>query len=336
MKKLWYEPKPRTWEEAQSFCKSKNGDLAIIESSEDMSDLDALDMNSFHAWVGLKKFTSGWLWQSGKEDSPIRDVFAEGQPVIGQECGKIIRKHEKAYTDNCEDKHFSFCEKPINTFHFVAETKTWAEALEHCLQKTWWFADFILSTNFGWSSAVKDPQHFSVWIGLHHDGAVWRWRNGTASHQQRWTSVGSRAGFCLAVTSHYNNPHAYNCSTAFPFICHRQNLVLVPEPLSWEDGLEVCTNISPLNNRNFNLASLEESDLQSVLTYTTEATTDKVWLGLRFLAGIWVWSDGAPLTLPSFQSLCPGDGRHCGALVLSTGSIEAVNCNEKLNLLCYA
>ncbi|KAK7912614.1 hypothetical protein WMY93_012825 [Mugilogobius chulae] len=124
-----------------------------------------------------------------------------------------------------------------------------------------------------------------------------------------------------------------SCSEAFPFLCYKHNLVLVQKKLSWEQALEACGNISPKHR----LLSLEPSDLNNVLNHVQQASTSKVWVGLRFLGGSWFWSDGGAVSLSLPE--CPQSGLHCGALVVdrSSGSdlIEPSDCSQSLSVLCY-
>lgn len=61
----------------------------------------------------------------------------------------------------------------------------------------------------------------------------------------------------------------------------------------------------------------------------------QVWTGLRFLAGKWLWVNGAD-QLYSDLPLCPDMKHHCGALSKNdTGQIDPMDCTEKLNFLCY-
>ncbi|CAG12483.1 unnamed protein product [Tetraodon nigroviridis] len=66
------------------------------------------------------------------------------------------------------------------------------------------------------------------------------------------------------------------------------------------------------------------------------ACTEKVWTGLRFLAGDWLWVNKATLRYSELPP-CPQQGQQCGALAKKdTGSVEGTDCLLKLNFLCYS
>lgn len=61
----------------------------------------------------------------------------------------------------------------------------------------------------------------------------------------------------------------------------------------------------------------------------------QVWSGLRFLAGEWLWVNGEEMLYPDLPP-CPIIGHYCGALLKNdTGSVEARDCLERKNFLCY-
>ncbi|KAK2854269.1 hypothetical protein Q5P01_006930 [Channa striata] len=66
-----------------------------------------------------------------------------------------------------------------------------------------------------------------------------------------------------------------------------------------------------------------------------EADTDEVWTGLRFMAGNWVWVNGADMTFSDLPA-CPVPQQHCGAFSKkNTGTLATRGCLDKKNFLCY-
>uniref|UniRef100_A0A3P9KC74 C-type lectin domain-containing protein n=1 Tax=Oryzias latipes TaxID=8090 RepID=A0A3P9KC74_ORYLA len=69
-----------TWEQSREFCRNKTGDLAIINSEEEMAFINTLYKSDQEAWIGL---TDGgvegqWKWVDG---TPLTLTFwAKGQP----------------------------------------------------------------------------------------------------------------------------------------------------------------------------------------------------------------------------------------------------------------
>uniref|UniRef100_A0A673MN61 C-type lectin domain-containing protein n=1 Tax=Sinocyclocheilus rhinocerous TaxID=307959 RepID=A0A673MN61_9TELE len=112
------------------------------------------------------------------------------------------------------------------------------------------------------------------------------------------------------------------CTSKHPFFCYN-NLNLVQEKKTWEDALEYC------QSRKTDLAYIDPK----VLPNMSNAQTDSVWTGLRFLAGMWFWVSKenvvANIALPS----CPPEPYRCGARNAKTGNWENRDCEEKLNFL---
>ncbi|KAK7912624.1 hypothetical protein WMY93_012835 [Mugilogobius chulae] len=57
-------------------------------------------------------------------------------------------------------------------------------------------------------------------------------------------SPDSDSDSCVVVSSQTKTMSVQSCSEAFPFLCSRDNLVLLEEKMSWEQALEACGNIS--------------------------------------------------------------------------------------------
>uniref|UniRef100_A0A673KJ21 C-type lectin domain-containing protein n=1 Tax=Sinocyclocheilus rhinocerous TaxID=307959 RepID=A0A673KJ21_9TELE len=79
---------PKTWAEAQSYCREKHTDLATVQSDEDRAKLkevaDAVSFRSFYdwnAWIGLSKKQGLCQWQWSDQTSVSSSVkWESGQP----------------------------------------------------------------------------------------------------------------------------------------------------------------------------------------------------------------------------------------------------------------
>lgn len=62
-----------------------------------------------------------------------------------------------------------------------------------------------------------------------------------------------------------------DCTARFPFVCLKENLVLVKENKTWEEALEHCRAL------NYELISLQPGeDHQKVMGYVMDSETNKV------------------------------------------------------------
>uniref|UniRef100_A0A8C1RGR7 C-type lectin domain-containing protein n=1 Tax=Cyprinus carpio TaxID=7962 RepID=A0A8C1RGR7_CYPCA len=123
-----------------------------------------------------------------------------------------------------------------------------------------------------------------------------------------------------------------NCFSIKPFYC-MTNFVLVHQKETWDGALDYC------RTHYKNLASLSTKErMDSALLEITQAETDYVWTGLRFLAGDWLWVTGDALNYTAWyqneQPQCPARHLQCGALDKQTKLWTHRNCEEKLSFFC--
>uniref|UniRef100_A0A8C1T1U3 C-type lectin domain-containing protein n=1 Tax=Cyprinus carpio TaxID=7962 RepID=A0A8C1T1U3_CYPCA len=140
-------------------------------------------------------------------------------------------------------------------------------------------------------------------------------------------------GICAFLQSGLKKLHA-KCTDRYAFFCMNiSEFVLVHQQETWEGALEYC-------RKQYNdLASLSSPNMMdSALGQSTQAETEYVWTGLRFLAGEWFWVNGHDLDYTAwYQKVlpqCPARDLHCGALDMKTMLWTHRNCEEKFHFLC--
>nr|XP_046251768.1 macrophage mannose receptor 1-like isoform X2 [Scatophagus argus] len=330
-----YFANQRTWKKAQSICRRYYTDLATIYTQ---SDTELMNMNEYFAWIGLHRpanfsTSSNWLWSDGWNNFINR--WAQDEPGDGESCAFISSYNDRFYGASCEKYFFFICEKdrennPRYSFSFIPQPKTWSEAQQYCRDQ---LDDLVtIKHSFNLDSDVRH-NGFPVWTGLHKDGQTWKWSRGLSDYR-KWASgePGNNSdNNCVSISSFSKEMATQNCSARFPFVCFRDNLVLVKEKKTWEEALEHCRALQ------YELVSVQPgTDHSYVMRKVMEANTEKVWAGLRFLAGRWLWVNKASM-LYSGLPHCPLERQHCGALSKSdSGSLETIDCLEKLNFLCYS
>lgn len=107
---------------------------------------------------------------------------------------------------------------------------------------------------------------------------------------------------------------------------------------TWEEALNYC-------RMNYtDLVSLDtEFDQTAVKNMSNNIQTAYFWTGLRFLDGSWFWMNRTSMHLAkllnvndlSFMPSCPAPRFRCGARSTTRDVLEARDCEEKLNFICY-
>ncbi|XP_021170002.2 secretory phospholipase A2 receptor-like [Fundulus heteroclitus] len=252
-------------------------------------------------------------------------------------CAMVQYSDKKIYINNCGSHLFFICRKYPTYYYdypFIPEAKTWSEAQEYCRTN---YADLASFSSSYLKNVVREME-FPIWIGLHRDGAAWSWSLGDSKYRNWFTGEPSNSGDCGSIYSISKKMASQNCDTRLPFLCISDNMVLVKENKNWEEALEHCRGLrSSTNNVRYDLLSLQPEDQQDlIMTKVMQADTKEVWTGLRFLAGEWLWVNGADM-LHTDLPLCPAPHQHCGILSKnSAGGMEARDCSERKNFICYS
>ncbi|KAK1891681.1 putative C-type lectin domain family 20 member A [Dissostichus eleginoides] len=327
------------WEQAQSYCRSSSTiyhtDLATIYKQ---SDENLMYMNYYHAWIGLYKNTSDyWAW-SNEENTYFDLPWAQYEPDNGARCATVYYSHKRFYGTTCDYYYYFYCHEQHGdhlNYIFIPQSKTWSEAQQYCRSE---FNDLATFRNTSDLHSDINEQDFQVWTGLHRDGETWMWSTGLSDFRNWAEDEPGNNGDCVSISSLNKEMATQNCSTRFPFVCLRHNLVLVKENKTWREALDHCRALnSPYNsNIRFELVSVQPEDHDNVMNKVKEGDTEEVWAGLRFLAGHWVWVNGASMVY-SHLPPCPPVEQGCGVLSKNgTGRVEITDCTEKRNFLCYS
>ena len=214
----------------------------------------------------------------------------------------------------------------------------------HSIKKQWWPANDYCKSHYGGNSTLAnarndlDLPYFSeicggyderCWVGLRY-----RWRNGV----WRWEN-GQRNSLPFQLLYHWqlsdNGCGGIQqgklidrlCGGEYWFLCEHN--LLFEEKKTWEEALDHCRALEP--DASDLLSFHDEAELSYAQEEMTRAQTEVVWIGLRWLAGRWLWMDrnaGGVITLPE----CPANGNHCGTL--SGGGQQARSCVEKRRFFC--
>ncbi|KAF6716190.1 Secretory phospholipase A2 receptor [Oryzias melastigma] len=228
--------------------------------------------------------------------------------------------------------------------------QSWDDARQDCQQNHVDMATWNTVNLDDVAEWLEENDYSAVWIGLHQDSQDfgWRWINvrtgvgltgDDVTQSENWSNtldVGELLlGKCGALLSNSKKWDNKVCSSDLPYICFDDNLLLITENKTWEDALNHCRSLST-SSLKYDLLSL--STLQSqgyIRDRIYKATTDQVWVGLRFLGDNWFWSDGSTVSEQDMLSKCPAQWKFCGA-VSKNGTDEWMtrDCSERRNFIC--
>ncbi|KAF3686937.1 C-type lectin lectoxin-Lio2 [Channa argus] len=170
----------------------------------------------------------------------------------------------------------------------------------------------------------------------------WYWSDGDDADFRNW-NFGEPEGLvrkenCVVMKNRvwYDT----SCDDKRPFLCYEDEPILVQENKTWEQALEHCKNLhpDPFSGTNYfkhvyDLLHIRSKDLSSTARVeVVHAQTEGVWIGLRFLAGNWLWGNG---TLLSNQlPVCPAAENNCGTVAKTGDVVQLSNCSEKRWFFC--
>lgn len=181
--------------------------------------------------------------------------------------------------------------------------------------------------------SLLDTDDFNdyIWIGLERDSLNrWRWAGGgevTTFFWDRGQPNNVKEQYGLTRKSQW---HDAGGAMRKPFFCF--HATVVSQRHTWEEALEYC------RERHRDLASVSSAtEAKLIGTEARQHSGELFWIGLRFLARHWLWTDGQPLSnWGGGGSQCPHSKMVCGALRVDGGETwEARDCEEQLQSVCY-
>ncbi|XP_065125915.2 putative C-type lectin domain family 20 member A [Paramisgurnus dabryanus] len=218
--------------------------------------------------------------------------------------------------------------------YYVNDHKKWNDAQKHCRDNyddlsTVSHPDLqTLSTN----PALTDNKY---WIGLYADN-IWKWSEGGTATINYWKGgqhnpSNDRCGYADKTDSKVDDDQ---CSSEKTFYCMEDyELVLVKQESTWEEALDYC------RQNYLDLAILYSAVVMTeAKNNSTNAQTDELWTGLRFLSGHWFWVNGENLQYEAWsgggEPQCPAMNQRCGVYHRQEMAWKPEDCEKKLNFLC--
>ncbi|XP_051813001.1 uncharacterized protein LOC127536489 [Acanthochromis polyacanthus] len=338
----------KSWRDAQSHCRGLSSDLVSIQSAEENM---AVRNVSASQNVSIGLFKDPWKWSDGSNSS-FR-FWRRNQPNynnMNQDCVAAVFNAEGQWNDlKCSGKRNFICrgalksipattttqnsiqggsttnQEPTNssqgvtvTFHFTVTTNNQSNTTN---------VTTTASTIASVSTTSNTTESVSHGSGTELNTITTE----TTAQPPPETTVNATA---LAAP---NGTSAQNTTQSSTPSLHPETLVLIQENMTWLEAMSYC------REHHIDLVHITTEDIQhKAAEKAKNATTGRVWLGLRYTCNFkfWFWTKS---TLGCYQNWVEGEGPdveyECGV----SGAIEAtgrqqwvgLNETEELNFICY-
>ncbi|XP_051555736.1 macrophage mannose receptor 1-like isoform X3 [Myxocyprinus asiaticus] len=328
-----------SWNDAQSYCRSRFTDLATVDSMNDVSRLvKTVDAGySGSVWIGLKRGTqSRWGWSDG-DNATQNSSWNPGKPDGEGEC--VYSANGFWFNHPCSKRLYFVCYNESTGYNMTEAWKNWTEAQSYCRQ---YYTDLATIR-----SSEEQNQLYSivgdgpwVWIGLFLDS--WEWSDQWSLFFRYWAagqpSQSSGSGDCVGMlTTDSGRWVPDNCDLQRPFICHggpkplSRQYYYVNERMSWPEAQSYC------RARYTDLATVDTmNDVSRLVNRVNPGHRGSVWIGLkRNTKEHWAWSmgDSTLSEYTNWAKVFTNDEGTCGTTVSAWWWVHP--CTSTLPLLCY-
>lgn len=235
---------------------------------------------------------------------------------------------------------------------YIANKMTWFQAQQHCRLH---YADLAQVSNEKDNQRLQEERSEPSWFGLYRDPTrdKWRWSGGEEVPVFYWGDKQPEKRSKEDYGKLYDDGwHDSTPDGIAEFLCY--NPIVVEERKTWEEAIGYC------RQHHNDLASLLSETEMMLISKTLLKTQsrERVWIGLHFFSGKWLWVDGETSEYRAWgqhgEPACPNPKQVCGALQMRSivanpdldpaglnstaavlGEWEACNCDDRLPFICY-
>ncbi|XP_044038965.1 uncharacterized protein LOC122869752 isoform X2 [Siniperca chuatsi] len=222
---------PKTWFEAQTYCRERYTDLATINNNHDMNRVvDKMENDFSDFWIGLYQDVINWRWSLSDEgyygdgEAEFRNwgVSEPNNENTIQHCANIQHMGEWGDLD-CDLLNYFLCfdgrDGAPETKILVETPMNWADAQRYCREH---HTDLLSVRNQAENQDIQSmvPIGKLAWIGLFRDS--WKWSDGSNSlFRHQWQGSLDSLGEGLNCAYVYNRKwNVRSCDTKSMFLCY--------------------------------------------------------------------------------------------------------------------
>ncbi|KAF7229877.1 macrophage mannose receptor 1 isoform X1 [Nothobranchius furzeri] len=223
---------PMTWSQAQTYCRERYSDLAIVNNPKDMNIIvDNMDKNNLYSfWIGLHENELTWRW-SAPEELYYNDTKAEfwnwatGEPNNQMDIPHCVGIEDTGrwrdldcsllYCFICFDGQDGAPQAKV----FVQTPMRWTDARQYCREE---HTDLVGVRTSAENEELQSmvPSGTLVWIGLYGD--AWKWSDGQDNLFRYWEK-GQPKNSGNGLSCAYVGGGAWTtqpCDTKSSFLCY--------------------------------------------------------------------------------------------------------------------
>ncbi|XP_035809010.2 macrophage mannose receptor 1-like [Amphiprion ocellaris] len=227
LRQYYFVNNPLTWNESQTYCRQKYTDLATIENTEDMKELESLVSSAnvkSEVWFGLYSEIN-WKWSDGFTGSraEYRAWTDRGNNfAMGSFC---VSSWTNWSSINCDLLRRFICYRGTEDnrqFVSVKKSMNWSDAQKYCREN---FVDLVTVRNNSEQQKIWNKVKYigGSWIGLFRDPDLY-WSDGSSFSWSSFggsTPIGSMTVLCGSMSLKRSMKwKLLNCEQRFPFVCH--------------------------------------------------------------------------------------------------------------------
>ncbi|XP_034166734.1 C-type mannose receptor 2-like isoform X2 [Pangasianodon hypophthalmus] len=215
----------KTWSDAQAYCRINHNDLAIIESNDNMVQLQneaQRQQFSSSAWIGMYNEINSWRWSLGNEILGSMTDWPKGQPNNKnghQECAAISPWgwDDRPCTFTLPFVCFDDSKADSQRYIYISNLVTWPEAQSYCRHH---HTDLASARDAKENLLIQALVPEWTWFGLFRDS--WKWTDQTNISTISWMSGKPDNALGNENCGYLYNSQAADaqCSDIMPFFCY--------------------------------------------------------------------------------------------------------------------
>ncbi|XP_058866875.1 macrophage mannose receptor 1-like [Acipenser ruthenus] len=332
--------KPKTWYEAQQYCRTNYTDLVSIKNNDEDKKIKE-KANGNPVWIGL--FNNPWKWSHKGEYSSFHNWY-KGEPnnlgnnICVEMYGAAFKERGKWNDAGCSNTSPFFCynesctDASCTKYHFVETAMNWSAAQTHCRDK---YTDLATVHSQEEAKQLLDILNISAyaWIGMYRDFSEnWQWSNGDEiTYNMRRAKL-----FCATVNPDGDWTDSV-CHDTKHFMCYdssketSERYILIEQLKTWYEAQQYC-------RENYtDLVSVKNEDENKKIK--EKANGNPVWIGL--FNNPWKWSDGGVnYTLQNWSENQPDnhEGKEKCVMIQNKTNKLTINddpCSTAQPFFCY-